>query len=220
MSLVQKNHGRVSSGACAVVFPGNTTLHNGLAVIVTFESDTETVSTIVFSGGGTFVACSPIKSSGVSSLSQVIYYLKDCPVGNTVTVTPVGGAATNVIITEWSGWDLTAPFGQHNEATGTGVTAADSGNITTTTANEVLFGAICSNRSITAGSGYTINESDAFNIFNIEEDKSAGGAGNTYSADGTLGSSGTYVANIATFKLAGGGGGGTPSRALTMMGVG
>lgn len=219
MALVQKTHGRASSGACAVAFPSNNTLHNLLIAIVTLESDTNTVTSLVSSAGGTWVACAPLKSSGVSSISEVIYYLRDCPSGaNTVTLTPSAGAC-DLIIEEYSGYDTTAPFGQHNEATGTSVTAVDSGNITTTTVNELLIGAIASNRSITAGSGYTIQESDAFNIFNVVEDQIVG-SGVTISANGTLSSAGTYVACIATFKLAGGGGGGTPSRQLTMMGVG
>lgn len=217
MAFVQSAHGRASSGAVALAFPSGNTLHNLLIAAVALESDTDTVSSIVNSAGGTWVACGTIKPSGASSISGQLYYLKDCPAGaNTVTVTPSGGA-TNLEIHEYSGYDLTAPLGQHIEATATGVTAVDSGNVTTTTANELLLALVISNRSITVGSGFTLRESDAFNIFNITEDKVAVSAG-VVNATATLGSTGTFVICLATFKLAGGGAPALHTR--TLLGVG
>lgn len=220
MPLVQSTHGRAASGAVALPFGSNNTLHNLLIAFVALESDTATVTSIVNSAGGTWVAAAPIKSSGVSSISGQIYFLADCPGGaNTVTATPSAGACDLEIHEYSGGYDLTSPLGQHNEATGTSVTSASSNNITTTTPNELLFGAIASNRGITAGSGWTIRESDAFNLFNVTEDQVAATV-NTFAATGTLASAGTYVACIATFKLAGGGGGGgTTGRNLTILGV-
>lgn len=220
MGYLQSTKGRAASGACGVTFPGSVALHSMLLAAVALESDTDTVSTIVYSGGGTFVPCGTIKSSGVSSISGQIFVLADSPSGaGTVTVTPTGGA-TNLEIHEYSGYDLTSPLGQHNEGTGSGGTAADSGNITTTTVNELLFGLIISNRGITVGAGFTLRESDAFNIFNITEDQIAVSSGTTASATGTLASAGTWIACIATFKLAGGGGAAPAYRDRMLRGVG
>lgn len=204
MAFVQSAHGRATSGAVALAFSSGNTLHNLLLAAVTLESNTDTVTSLVSSAGGTWVATSAIVPS-ISAISGQLYCLKDCPAGaNTVTLTPSGGAS-NLEIHEYSGYDLTAPLGQHIEATSSGGTAVDSGNVTTTTANELLFALVASNRSITVGSGYTLRESDAFNIFNITEDQVAVSAG-TFSATATLATAGTWVVCLASFKLAGGGG--------------
>lgn len=217
MALVQSAHGRASSGAVALAFPSGNTLHNLLIAAVTLESNTDTVSSIVSSAGGTWVAVSAVVPS-VSAISGQLFYLKDCPAGaNTVTLTPSGGAA-NLEIHEYSGYDLSAPLGQHIEATGSGGTAVDSGNVTTTSSNELVFALVASNRSITVGSGFTLRESDAFNIFNITEDQVVGTSGTTISATATLGSAGTWVVCLATFKLAGGGG--TVLHTRSLLGVG
>ena len=81
---------------------------------------------------------------GGGNLSQAIYYAKNivaAPAGNTVKVTFSGAMVyVDVRITEYSGLDPTNPVDVSSSSSGS-TNSATSGSITTTAANELLFGA-------------------------------------------------------------------------------
>ena len=114
---------------------------------------------------------------------------------------------------EYSGLDPVNPFDVGTSASGTG-TSANSGTVTTTAANALIFGAgITTGGFSTAGTNFTtriITTPDA----DIAEDRIVTAAG-PYSATAPV--SGAWVMQVATFKAAAAGGGDTtpPTAAIT-----
>src|SRR6185437_9995342 len=78
------------------------------------------------------------------------------------TVTGHGTALVGLAIHEYSGVATTTPLDQKTSNNATS-TSATSGNVTTTSANELLFGFIGTSSSantVTHGTGFTIRETD------------------------------------------------------------
>jgi hypothetical protein len=102
---------------------------------------------------------------------------------------------------EYAGLDTTNPFDRAASASGTTV-LANSGNVTTTTAVELVFGAGTTVRTFTAaGTGFTtriITSPDG----DIAEDRNAPVTG-TYNATATQNTTGAWVMQVATFRAAG-----------------
>jgi hypothetical protein len=114
-----------------------------------------------------------------------------------VTVTFNQAAAyPDVRILEYSGLDPTSPLDVTAGAAGS-ETSASSGSATTTSANELIFGAGTSAHHYTAaGTGFT---SRVINIYgSIAEDKVVSSSG-SYNAAATN-SAGLWVMQMATFK--------------------
>ncbi len=183
-----------SSIACAF---SNAQVHGNLNIVVVQWGDTtSTVSSVTDSTGNPYwLAIGPTSGTG---LRQSIYYAKNIAGGSaTVTVT-FNQAATypDIIILEYTGLDPSSPLDRTAGAVGTG-TSANSGSATTTSANEVIFGAGTTATSFSgAGSGFFPR---IINVFgNIAEDKTVASAG-TYSATATTGSV-NWVMQMATFK--------------------
>lgn len=221
-AFVQSGGQRTASGNNVLAFGGVNTVGNLLVAAVMFEDNTTTVTTLTDSRSNTWTACSALKSSGGGiSCSLVLYYVKNCAAGaNTVTLAPSASVPSNFIIHEYSGADTTAPLDAHGEVADiSGLNSlAQTGNLTIAQAGELFFSATVSNRGLTAGSGFTPRETITFNVFMASEEQALGGAG-SYNATESLASSGSWVIAAASFKAATGGGG-TPGRALTLMGVG
>lgn len=200
MSYVQSANQRVASGNNVLAYPSSNAGNNLLLAAVVFEDDTSTVTTLADTRGNTWTQCAAIKRSLLSLGSGQLFYAKNCGAGaNTVTLTPSAGA-TSLALMEYSGYDTSAPLGQHVEVAGTAATA-DSGNVTTTTTNELLLAVCLSFRTLTAGSGYTSRESFVGTVSVLTEEKVPGAAG-PYNATVTLSSSGGYVICLASFILA------------------
>ena len=136
-----------------------------------------------------------------NNLSQAIYYAKNIQNGaNTVTVnfnTEV--PHIDVRILEYSGIDRNSPFDTGNSAQSLTSGTANSGPITTTSANELIFGAGMTTGAFTSSdTGFTtriITIPDA----DIAEDKIAYTVG-TYRAIASV--SGSWVMQVAAFKPA------------------
>ena len=141
------------------------------------------------------------RSDQHTGLQQSIYYAKNiAAASNTVTVNFNQAAAyPDVRILEYSGLDPTSPLDVTAAAAGNG-TSASSGSATTTSANELIFGAGNTAHDFTAaGTGFT---SRVINIFgNIAEDKTVSSSG-SYNATATN-IPGAWVMQMATFRPAG-----------------
>jgi hypothetical protein len=186
---------QTSTTTVSVAYPGAETAGDLNVVVVGWNDTTATVQSVKDSGGNNYsLAIGP--TSG-TALRQSIYYLSNIVGGNnTVTVTFSQAAVSpDIRILEYRGVtavDVTAG------ASGSG-TAANSGAATTTSANELIFGAntvFTTNK--TAGSGFTsriITSPDG----DIAEDKVVTTAGSK-SATATLSSSGPWVMQMVTFK--------------------
>jgi hypothetical protein len=179
----------------SVTYPAAQTAGDLNVVVVGWNDTTSTVQSVKDSAGNNYsLAIGPTTGT---ALRQSIFYLSNIAGGNnTVTVTFNQPAVyPDVRILEYRGVttvDVTAG------ASGSG-TAANSGAATTTSANELIFGAnTVATTTGAAGSGFTrriITSPDG----DIAEDKVVTTAGSN-SATATLTSSGPWVMQMVTFK--------------------
>jgi hypothetical protein len=177
-----------------VTYPGSETAGDLNIVVVGWNDTTSTVQSVKDSAGNSYsLAIGPTKGTG---LQESIYYASNI-VGGSDTVTVTFNQAANapdVRILEYRGvTTLDAKAG----ASGSGG-AANSGSATTTSANELIFGAnMVATETEAAGSGYTsrIITPDG----DIAEDKVVTATG-SYSATATLEGSGPWVMQMVTFK--------------------
>ena len=183
----------------AVTYPAAQTAGDLNVVVVGWNDTAATVQSVKDSAGNAYsVAIGPTTGTG---MQQSIYYAGSIVGGNnTVTVTFSQAAAfPDVRILEYRGvttLDVTAG------ASGSSA-AANSGAATTTSANELIFGAdMVSTSTGAAGSGFTsriITSPDG----DIAEDKLVTTAGSN-SATATLTGAGPWVMQMATFAAVSG----------------
>jgi IPT/TIG domain-containing protein len=188
-----------SGGSIAVTYPGAQTAGNLNVVAVMWGDSTSTVSSVTDSKGNSYtLAVGPTRITGVT---QSIYYAKNIVGGsNTVTVTFNQTAAfPNVNVLEYSGLSTTNPLDVFSSASGSGTTA-NSGAATTTSANELIFGAGSTSNAFTAaGSGFSNRIINSFG--DISEDQIVSNTG-SYNATATL-TSGTWVMQMVAFRASG-----------------
>ena len=150
-----------------------------------------------------------VLQSFVNVNSRLVFaYAANCSAGaNTVTVTANGAGANGAFYTfsiaEYSGIATSTPVDKNTTAPGgTTSTSASAGPVTTTIANELLFGwffnETANGLTLTAGSGYTIrnNPSNAGNGGIEDNIVSATGS---YSATMTFSSAVNWGGGIVTF---------------------
>jgi hypothetical protein len=178
---------------------GNTNI-----VAIGWNSTTATINSVSDSAANLYQLAAPIARGG--GLSQAIYYAKNIKAAgvgsNTVTVQFSSTVPyPDIRNAEYSGLDPTSPLDATASNSGSGSTAT-SGNITTTSAAELLFGAGMTTGSFNGSrSGYTtriITPVDA----DIANDRSVTSVG-TYGAGATLTGSANWIMQIATFRAAG-----------------
>ena len=201
ISFVQVNSGpstiQSSNSSVSVAYSNVQTAGHLNIVAVGWGDTTSAISSVTDSKGNTYTrAAGPTSNTG---LQQAIYYAKNIAAGsNTVTVKFNQAAAyPDVRILEYSGLDPSSPLDATAAAVGNG-TSASSGSATTTSANELIFGAgTTTGTAFTApGSGFTTRIVN--NYGNMAEDKVASSSG-SYAATATN-SSGNWVMQMATFR--------------------
>ena len=169
-------------------------------VAVGWNDTVSTVTSVTDTRGNTYVQAGSTVTGTAGR--QAIYYAKNIAAGsNTVTVAFNQAAPfVDMRILEYSGLDQTSPLDVTAGAAGAG-TAANSGTATTTSANELIFGAGYTVSTYSGpGAGFTariITTPDA----DIAEDQTVTSAG-TYSATApNRGSSSlAWIMQMATFK--------------------
>jgi hypothetical protein len=126
----------------------------------------------------------------------------------TVTVNPSGTDAAYVrfAIHEFTGIRTSPdPFDQTNRGQANSGTAVNSGNITTTSASELIFGAMNTyySRTITEGANFTkLQENEDASIMTIGTEERDVTSTGTYAANWTLNSSDVWWAIVASFVKA------------------
>jgi len=167
-------------------------------VVVGWNDTTSSVSSVTDTLGNAYsVAVGPTTASGAR---QSIYYAKNIKGGsNTVTVNFNQAAAyPDIRVLEYSGASTTSPVDVTASAVGSS-TSASSGSATTTTANELIFGAdTIATGTPGPGAGFTsriITSPDS----DIAEDKNVSTVG-SYSATAPVSPSGYWVMQMVTFK--------------------
>jgi hypothetical protein len=199
IAFVQVNAATPQTPTSAVVmnYTVPQTAGNLNVVVVGWNDTTSTVSGVSDSRGNSYSQAGTMVTG--AGIRQAIYYAKNIVGGsNTVTVTFNQAAPyVDVRILEYSGLDTSNPLDVTAGAAGSG-TAASSGAATTTSANELIFGAGTTTNAFTAaGSGYTMRILTSPDK-DIAEDQVAAAAG-SISATAT-GLSGAWIMQMATFR--------------------
>lgn len=179
----------------SVTFANAEAAGNANIVAIGWTDTAASIANVTDSAGNTYaVAVATFRGNG---LSQAIYYAGDLRGGaDTVTVTFDRAASyVDLRVSEYSG---VGGFDVGASATG-GTGNGDSGTVTTTNANDLLFGAGMSGGAFsTAGSGYTSRVLTPNG--DITEDRVVTATG-TY--DATAGNTGPWLMQLAAFKADG-----------------
>jgi glucose/arabinose dehydrogenase/PKD repeat protein len=190
-----------SQSTVSVTLPNAQTAGNANVVAIGWNSATATISSVADLKGNTYQLAGPLTRG--TGLSQAVYYatgISTATAGaNTVTVTFSGAVPfADLRVAEYSGIDRTNPVDKTASAVGSSA-APDSGNVTTTAAKELLFGAGMTADVFTApATGYTarlITVPDA----DIAMDRTVAATG-TYSAGGNTGGSAPWVMQLVAFR--------------------
>ena len=205
VTFVQSNFAvpQTSVSSVTVTFTGTQTAANLNVVVVGWHDSAATVSSVVDSKGNAYaIAVGPTVSS--THGSETIYYAANIVAAaanaNTVTVTFSASASKpDVRIAEYSGIVTSSPVDKTAATVGTTGTAASSGSVTTTYANDLIVGAdIAGTTTSVAGSGYTqriLTTTDK----DILEDKTVTVTGSN-STTATLTASSWWIMQMAAFK--------------------
>ncbi len=194
-------HGGFSQDATSSQTPAGSTWTAGNLAVIGIQSYTtgRTVTVTDLDGNNWQPAVS--KADGSGHTYYIYYAMNLLATNNTNRVTvAVSGASAYMrgISDEYSGLATTLALDQTASATGTGV-SPDSGNVTTTVANELLLGYFGNATAVvgfTAGASYTSHDNiDNVNYF---EDRVVSATG-TYNAPGTSDTSVEWVMLMATF---------------------
>jgi|GEM_PF-3472893 hypothetical protein len=171
--------------------------------------------------GNTWLSLTAAVSAG-SHMSQ-IFYVENVKGGTTDTVTCTQSSGVSgtmaILILEYSGIATSGSLDQQNQTAGTNNTATLTGaSITTTNANDLVIGGagLGANTTFTAGTGYTLDVSDARLGWETQIVSSTGTFTPTMNST-TTASSWTFT--TAAFKAAGAPPAGAPHQ-LTTLGVG
>jgi len=189
----------VAASTLSIAFPGNTAAGN--AIVVGAACSNTTISSVTDTQSNTY-------TQAVANGDSAIFYAQNIA-GGADTVTVHFAASCNFSWLdphEYAGLATTSMLDQETSATGTG-TALNSGSVTTTQANELVFGyAFVQNALSQGGTGFTVRQPapgvTTSNVMSEDEIVSATG---TYAATFTQGTSGSWKALIATFKASGAG---------------
>jgi hypothetical protein len=194
---------QTNQSSVGVTYTGAQTAGNTNILAIGWNNATSNITSVTDSAGNTYQLAVPTaRGSGVS---QAIYYasnIKAAPAGtNTVTVTfNTATPYVDIRALEYSGLDPVSPFDVGASAAGTGA-SADSGTVTTTAANALIFGAgITTGGFSTAGTNFTTRIITTPDL-DIAEDRIVTAAG-PYSATAPV--SGAWVMQVAAFKAASG----------------
>jgi len=167
-------------------------------VAIGFGNTTGTISSVTDNKGNSYTVAAPLTRDTANS--QAVYYAKNIATGAGNTVVTVTFNASvpypDIRVVEYSGLDKVSPLDVSKSATGTG-TAPSSGAVTTTNANDMIFGAgLTATRFTAAGSGFTSRVITADG--NIAEDKNVATVG-SYTATGTA-TSGKWIMQLVALK--------------------
>jgi hypothetical protein len=191
---------QVPESTVTVAYPLSQTPSDLNVVVVGWNDTTATVQSVKDSAGNSYSLAAGLTNG--TAIRQSIYYAKNILGGiNQVTVVFSPAAAyPDIRILEYSGLDASSPLDVSSGASGNSATAS-SGAVSTTAANELIFGAdTVFTGDKTPGTGFTTRIITAPDS-NIAEDRIVSATG-SYSASATLTSSGPWVMQMATFKAA------------------
>lgn len=194
---VTANTDTVSTG----VFTSSTNPHNLLICWLSYNSATESISSITDTLGNTYAkAVGPLTGTGtIAGYRQEIWYAANTIGGAglnvTATLSSTFNASKDISCHEYSGAATSSPIDQVVEATGTSANATTA-NMTTTSANQMIFSAIIYEGTGTGGAGHTQRSSLHTNC---SQDRIVGAAG-SYNASFTNLGTETWAAQAISVR--------------------
>ena len=207
MAIAFVQSASIDTGASprSLAFPSNTTAGNFIVVAIRLGSAT-VVPTVADSGGNTYTEDRRQVQTTDGHRAFIFSAPNIAGGADTVTVTWTGGVSIRFAIHEYSGLATSGALDQVNSGEDTTNTAWNSGDVTTTQADELLFGFASGQnsgvRTVTKGAAYTLRQylttASQFRI--ITEDQIVSATG-TYNANWTI-DNGTEnkTAVICTYK--------------------
>ena len=168
-----------------------------------WNNATSNITSVTDSAGNVYQLAVPTARG--NGLSQAIYYATNikAAAAGTNTVTVGFNTATpfvDIRALEYSGLDLVNPFNVGTSASGTG-TSANSGTVTTTAANALIFGAGMTTGVFSAAGTNFVSRIITSPDADIAEDRFVTTTG-SYSATASLGGSAAWVMQVAAFRAA------------------
>jgi hypothetical protein len=209
ISLVQHTNKDQSSAASSTTLAyGSNPAANNLLIVVVRGGSAITSITITDSIGNTWTNCTFHAVGGVAAL-QITYAVNSTNAADTVTVTPSASTTMRLAIYEYSGTATTSPLDlELNTNTNSSTTPAVTSQ-TPSANNELVFGAAATSNAAaevwTAGTNFTLEDTVGANLTLGTEDWVQTTATAT-TANFTISASDSWLAAIAIFKPASGGG--------------
>jgi hypothetical protein len=189
-------------------YTSNVTAGNLLVACVSWASSS-TTPTAVTAGGVAMTAVSgTLAQNGTGGWSSQIYYLANAAAGATTVEVDFAASTTGILldILEYSGADTATPLDLGNKATGT-TSSVPAVSVTTTADHDLVVGHTLVAGSATSGAGFNSRLTTAGNSTEDLLDKTPAGAV-TVQFSGT---NSWWNAVTAAFKVAGAGGGASPT---------
>jgi Putative Ig domain len=187
----------------SVAFPNANTAGNLIVAFVRMSSATQAV-TVTDSAGNSYVKA--VSQAQTTDGHQVYIFYSKNVAGKNNTVTATFSSTNNhpwLAIYEYSGLNATAPLDQIASAQGSGSSPTCGPTAATTAANELVFAGTGlvnnSTATVTAGSGYTLQQQDSNTSRAANETAIVSSVG-TQTAAFTLTSGTNYSCVLATFK--------------------
>ena len=185
----------------SATFSSASTAGNLIIAHITWDNQSRTLSSVVDTKGNAYQLIGAETNWGTKYRSALYYAYNIAADAGKIKVTATlnnnTAALIEIYISEYSNVLTTSdPLDKNKIAKGTG-TAINTGSVTTTANNELVWGiAIGEDKPITGGGGFNVRSTDQDNIV---EDRSAGTAG-SFNASFTATSSTNWIGQVATFK--------------------
>jgi hypothetical protein len=182
-----------------LAYPSPNTAGNTLVVFGRFTGGSG-APTIKDTNGNTWIQLFSNTNGSDTNVIWYAYNVSGATNTNYVTVSQPTQNTLQLAIAEYSGITTVSPLDQSTDTTGTS-TSANSGNVTTTQANELLIGfidnATANGLTVTPTGGYTARQTVNGNLVIMDQTVATTGS---YAATATLSSSVAWFAAIATLK--------------------
>jgi len=203
LRFVQVNSATPQTNQSTVSVPFRQDTGDLNVVAIGFNNSTSTITSVTDTAGNVYQPAAPLTRG--SGMSQAIYYAKNVKAAtagsNAVTVQFSNAVPfADVRVAEYSGLDPVNPLDTSASAAGSGVTAS-SGNLTTSAASELIFGAgYTSNQFVGGVNGFTsriITPMDE----DIAGDEFVGTQGTYAATANNAASSAIWVMQAAAFRV-------------------
>lgn len=205
-TFVQKSLGANSASTSASVsFTAGGT--GNLICGTVFYADNVTLSTIKDNNGVSATLVDNVDDAGDNCECQTFYFPNVSGSPTSIIATFSGSVSrSQVAMQEWSGIATSTPLDGHHMVQSSGTTPS-SGSITTTANGDLIYSSIfdvISNDTITAGSGYTIRNSQSGNgvVTDIADESQVQSSAGAINGTWTINNSTVAVVGIMAFKAA------------------